>query len=173
MTDRGVQTLATSLQNLYTLDLSFCTKLTVESLFLLLKVRSDSLSELRLQNCRQLTIGMQFRDTGTRRGVEKVQGSDGQLLANAIRSHHPNHCLSVLDVRGCFSPNSIYRNIIGNHPDMEQPYWQTDPFVMALKELDFEQRVPGFFSRQPRWSTVQQQLLEQMSSLSAYSKSSS
>jgi len=174
LTDQGVQTLASGLCNLYTLDLSFCTKLTADSLFQLLNVRRDSLSELRLQNCRQLTIGMQFRDTGTRRGLEKVEGSDGRLLANAIRSHHPGHCLSVLDVRGCGSPDSIYRNILRVRSDQpgeqrKQPFWDTDPFVIALKGLAFEQRVPGFFSRQSRWSSVQHQLLEQMSSPSANS----
>ena len=176
LTDKGVQTLAARLCNLYTLDLGFCTLLTVDSLFHLLNVRRDSLAELRLQNCRQLAIGMQFRDTGTRRGLEKVEGSDGRLLANAIRSHHPKHCLSVLDVRGCGSPDSIYRNILGVHSEQagnhrKQPFWDTDPFVIAMKGLDFEQRVPGFFSRQPRWSTVQRQLLEQMSSSTANSKS--
>lgn len=164
LSDHGVQTLAAALCNLYTLDLSFCTKLTADSLFHLLNVRRDSLSELRLQNCRQLTIGMQFRDTRTRRGLEKVEGSDGRLLANVIRSHHPGHCLSVLDVRGCGSPDSIYRNILrvqSEQPALQrkQPFWDSDPFVVALEELDFEQRVPGFFSRQSRWSTVQRQLL--------------
>ncbi|CAJ1953977.1 unnamed protein product [Cylindrotheca closterium] len=174
LTDQGVETLASRLCNLYTLDLSFCTKLTADSLFHLLNVCRDSLSELRLQNCRQLTIGMQFRDTGTRRGLEKVEGSDGRLLANAIRSHHPKHSLSVLDVRGCGSPDSVYRNIIRAHSEQageqrKKPFWDKDPFVIALKGLDFEQKVPGFFSRQPRWSNVQRRLLEQMSSPSANS----
>jgi hypothetical protein len=31
-----------------------------------------------------------------------------------------------------------------------------------MKNLQFEQQVPGFFSRPARWSTVQRQLVEQL-----------
>lgn len=56
VTDTGINAITESMQNIYSLDLSFCTRISISSIFNLLEIRSDTLSELRLQNCHQLSI---------------------------------------------------------------------------------------------------------------------
>jgi hypothetical protein len=138
LTDEAVNIVAKSLCHLYSLDMSFCTRLTATSIFHLLDMRSESLSELRLNHCNQLSIGTQRHTNGTHRRTIETGGSDGRLIVNAIRSH-PFHCLSILDLREC-----------GGQSSTTIPYQDTDQIVVGLKAMDFEQRVPGFFSRPAR-----------------------
>jgi hypothetical protein len=146
--------------NLYTLDLSFCTRVTAASIFHLLEIRHDCLSELRLKSCSKLEIARdpQGPPATTRGGGANnhnnhiAGGSAGRLIVNGIRRYHGacDHCLCVLDVREC-----------GGQPSVTEPYLDNDPFVTGMKNLQFEQRVPGFFSRPARWSTVQSHLVDQ------------
>lgn len=119
------------LHSLHSLDLSFCNKVSAKSIFNLLDVRFGTLSELRLKHCIQLDIFT------TSQGPNQVSsgGSGGRLITNAIRSH-PDHCLAVLDVREC-----------GGQLDQ---FKELDPFVIGLKAMDFDQRLPGYFSRPAR-----------------------
>lgn len=156
ITDTGVNVIANNMLHLYSLDLSFCTRVTAASISKLLETRHDSLSELRLKSCNKLEIARDPEpwpppEQRGRRGGDAAGGSAGRLILNAIRSHLHQHCLCVLDVREC-----------GGQPNATSPYPESDPFVPGMKKLQFEQQVPGFFSRPARWSTVQQNLLEQM-----------
>ena len=140
LTDRSIDSIARGMDHLYSLDLSFCTKLTATSIFNLLDLRFESLTELRLKHCIQLDIAAinQGPQHQQQQAPAQAGGSAGRLIANAIRTH-PDHCLSILDVRECCGQRSA-----------SVPYKETDPFVVGLKAMGFEQRVPGFFSRPTR-----------------------
>jgi hypothetical protein len=144
LTDRGINSIALNLQTLYSLDLSFCTRVTVDALFNLLEVRGKTLAELRIQSCRKLDIA---RDPNGLDG----DGSAGRLILNALRSPSNESCLSVLDLRSC-----------GGQPDPNKCYADNDPFVQGMASLQFEQKAPGYFARPARWnSEVERQLVEQ------------
>jgi hypothetical protein len=153
LTDRGINSIALNLQKLYSLDLSFCTRVTVDALFNLLEVRGKTLAELRIQSCRKLDIA---RDPNGLGG----DGSAGRLLLNALRSPGNECCLSVLDLRNC-----------GGQGDLNKGYLDNDPFVQGMVILQFEQKTPGFFARPARWnSEVEHQLVEQFVSSFELSK---
>jgi hypothetical protein len=139
------------MSELYSLDLSFCSRVTASSIFNLLEIRFDCLTELRLKSCNKLDI-VREHDQGPLASRQRVDSArcSGQVILNAIGSH-ADHCLCVLDVRDC-----------GGQPSPE-PYPDTDPFVEGMRHLQFEQRVPGFFSRPARWNTsVQRRLVGQI-----------
>jgi hypothetical protein len=149
LTDGAVHAIAKSMRHLYSLDLTFCSRITATSLSNLLEVRHDCLAELRLKSCRNLGIG---QDRSSARGgvvVDRNGGRDGRLILRAIQSRPTTHCLCILDVRDC-----------GGQPSPTEDYPLDDPFVVGLKAMEFEQRVPGFFSRQSRWSNVHQHLID-------------
>lgn len=127
------------MQNLYALDLSFCTKVTAAAIVFLLEARGDSLAELRLLSCQSLAIGQ-----------ENAGGQAGCQVVNALKA---SECaLSVLDVRLC-----------GGQPSLSQPYVDIDPFVQGMKSLGFTQKVAGFFSRPARWNmSIRRRLVEQL-----------
>jgi hypothetical protein len=157
LTDNAVNIITNSMCNLYSLDLSFCTRVTVSSIFKLLDIRFDSLSELRLKNCSQLDIATQSNLSARQRVPVSVGGTDGRIITNAIRSH-ADHCLSILDMRECVGViQTSGTSVVG--------YSDKDPFVMRLRALGFEQRVSGFFYRPARWSSVQRHLVEEMQSI--------
>lgn len=81
ITDDSVDAITERLVDLQTLDLSFCTKVTIASLITLLEARGRILTELRLQQCR-------------------LDGSGNQFIA-VLRSLQQELSLSVLDVRRC------------------------------------------------------------------------
>jgi hypothetical protein len=144
LTDNGVYSIALKLPNLYSLELSFCTRVTVAALFNLLEVRGKTLAELRIQSCRKLDIAQDPNGLGG-------DGSAGRLLLNAIRSPCNESCLSVLDLRNC-----------GGQPDPNKGYLDNDPFVQGMASLHFEQKTPGYFARPARWSSDgEHQLVEQ------------
>jgi hypothetical protein len=136
------------MNNLYSLDLSFCTRVTAASIFNLLEIRHYCLSELRLKTCTKLEIAYDPDGPPLLRGAG-TGGGAGRLILNAIRCN-ADHSLCVLDVREC-----------GGQPNISNPYPESDPFVTGMKVLQFEQRVPGFFCRPARWSSVHRQLVDQ------------
>ena len=143
------------MKELYSLDLSFCTKLSAVAISHLLLARGDSLAELRLQSCRQLvfTLGPSHV-LGQRRGRENEGGLAGRQILDALQSLGQEGCLSVLDIRNC-----------GGQTGPNDFYPANDPFVHGLTCLEFEQNVPGFFSRSARWNlTIEHRLMEQFSS---------
>lgn len=151
LSDNGVLAIARQLENLYTLDLSFCTKVSPAAIQSLLEIRNESLAELRLQSCRNLSIG-NTRDFRVRRGNEIEAGSTGRIIVNVLQSRGDLCCLSALDVRDC-----------GGQPRDGAAYHGDDPFVRAMSTMDFQQRVPGFFNRPARWNPqIETRLVDQL-----------
>lgn len=173
LTDVGVNAIAGSMDNLYSLDLSFCTKITSASICNLLEARHETLSELRLKECRQLQIVRDPDDDDDdglddRRRQQNITrgGRDGQSILKSLKrptgsylsnSNNATECnLSVLDARCC-----------GGQPGLEIPYADNDPFVRGMISLGFEQKTPGLFARPARWNkVVQDRLLRQFASIS-------
>jgi hypothetical protein len=146
LTDHGVNAIAGGLKMLYSLDLSFCTKLTVSSICTLLDLRRETLSELRLQECRQLLIARDPEDDvddNSRRGQQQVlrprPDRDGQSILRSLRS--PTSSLSMLDLRCC-----------GGQRNINVGYLESENFVRGMIRLNFQQKTPGFFARPAQWN---------------------
>lgn len=142
VTDTGINAITERMHNIYSLDLSFCTRISVASISNLLEIRGDTLSELRLRNCNQLSITMNAQSP-------TADGSAGRSILAAIQAN--DHCLCTLDVRNCG------RTLV------QESFRQDDPFVQGMTDLLFDQTVPGFFTRPARWNTnVQRRLLRSL-----------
>jgi hypothetical protein len=140
------------MQDLYSLDLSFCTRVTISSIFTLLEIRGNTLAELRLNSCRKLEIARDPHSPPVQRG-QYNGGQAGRQILNALRSHGCSCCLSVLDVRHC-GGQSVLNN---------KGYPPNDPFVQGMANLEFEQKLPGFFARPARWNPeVKRRLIGQI-----------
>lgn len=132
------------MRDLYSLDLSFCTRVTASALFNLLEVRGNTLAELRLQSCRKLDITQDTIGLGG-------DGNAGRMILNALLSHGREGCVSVMDLRHC-----------GGHPSASEGYPASEPFVRGMIGLGFEQKVPGYFERPARWNPkVERHLVDQ------------
>jgi len=144
--------------DLYALDLSFCTKVSISALFNLLEIRGQCLAELRLQGCHHLEIALDPNapERQDRRQRPHAQGGyAGRQLLGVLRSHRNQCALSVLDVRQCTG-----------QPSLDEGYPDTDPFVQGMAGLQFEQKVPGFFCRAARCDAeLEQRLVDQFSSI--------
>jgi len=148
ITDAAVVAIALKLRDLLSLDLTFCSKVTATGIYRLLDELRDSLVELRLKSCRGLQIGARtLEGDGHRRipGRQSVSSTNinnnhaGHWVLNALRRRphsRIDHSLCLLDVRKC-----------GGQPGTNLPYTEEDPFVKGMHALQFEQKVPGFFSR--------------------------
>mmetsp|Transcript_29158 Transcript_29158/g.29584 ORF Transcript_29158/g.29584 Transcript_29158/m.29584 type:complete len:158 (+) Transcript_29158:892-1365(+) len=139
ITDTAILAIALNLRDLFSLDLTFCSKLTATGIYRLLDELRDSLVELKLKSCRTLQIG-QHDDNDRRRMIGRQRNNDhaGHWILNALRRRphcNTDHTLCLLDVREC-----------GGQPGT-LPYLDNDPFVKGMLALTFEQRVPGFFRR--------------------------
>ena len=149
ITDTAIVAIALNLRDLFSLDLTFCNKLTAEGIYRLLDELRHTLVELRLKSCRSLQIGQigtpqhEVNEHEQRRRIGQQRNSNhdhaGHWILNALR--RPPHCktdhsLCLLDVREC-----------GGQPATPLPYPENDPFVKGMSALNFEQRVPGFFRR--------------------------
>jgi hypothetical protein len=150
--------------NLYSLDLSFCSRVTSRSICALIESRYETLAELRLQECRQLKIvpddddddgGLQRLNMGRNGAIRG--GTDGQAILRSLRSPTgplgaAESNLSMLDLRCC-----------GGHQRIDVDYPASDPFVRGMEALQFQQRTPGFFARPARWNeSMQARLQEQL-----------
>lgn len=134
VTDVGINAVTNGMQDLYSIDLSFCTRISSASIMNLLEIRSGTLSELRIRNCSQLNITMSGLSSNG-------DGNAGRVILGVLQSNVDESCLCILDVRSC-----------GGHTNVEENYPDDDPFVQGMKSLQFEQVVPGFFSRPARWN---------------------
>jgi hypothetical protein len=133
----AVRAITQHLPNLYSLDLSFCSKITVSALFHLLEMRCGTLSELRLQSCRTLDIGRIVAERGRR----SEGGYAGRQILSVLRSRASRSALSLLDVRYC-----------GGEYTIKSGYAADDPFVVGMEGIGFCQRVPGLLVRPARWN---------------------
>ena len=144
ITDASINAITNSMQKIYSLDLSFCTRITAASISNLLEIRIGTLSELRLQSCVQLDIAVNPQS-------QTNQGLDGMSILNAIQSLGDS-CLCIIDLRNC-----------GGQPSPNENYLESDPFVQGMLSLQFEQIVPGFFSRKARWNpSIQGRLMDEL-----------
>lgn len=124
---------------LYSLDLSFCSRVTSDAIVNLLEFRRDTLTELRLQNCSHMDITGDPRGGHDSNGSFARDGLAGRALLNALRSGGSHGQLSVIDLRQC-----------GGHRNVNEGYPCGDPFVQGMWALRFKQTVPGFFQRPTR-----------------------
>ena len=146
ITDAAVVAIALKLRDLCSLDLTFCSKVTAAGIYRLLDELRSSLVELRLKSCRGLQIGTRTPEGNGRRRMPGRQSNSsnnndhaGHWVLNALRRRphsRIDHSLCLLDVRGC-----------GGQPGTNLPYTEEDPFFKGMSALQFEQKVPGFFSR--------------------------
>ena len=137
VTDAGINAITNGMQDLYSLDISFCTLVSIASVLNLLEIRAGTLSELRLRGCTQLNISMIGQSNTNGEG----NANAGNVILGVLRSNADENCLCILDVRSC-----------GGHAKADENYSDDDPFVEGMKSLHFQQVVPGFFSRPARWN---------------------
>lgn len=142
------------MQDLYSLDLSFCTRISSASILNLLEIRSGTLSELRISNCSQLNISMSSQSNINGRDGN---ASTGRVILSVLQANADGNSLCILDVRSC-----------AGHTNAFESYSEDDPFVEGMKALQFEQVAPGFFSRPARWNIS---VLERLSSTIGYNAS--
>jgi len=171
LTDGGVIAIANGMRSLFSLDLSFCSKLTSQSICTLLELRYETLSELRLQECRQLKIAHDpDNDEGNmdRRGGRcvAISSRDGQAILKSLRSPAGRRRfqpginpaeesnISMLDLRCC-----------GGQPSSQVAFPESDQFVRGMTALQFKQKTPGFFQRPGTLSTLFQFAALHMASL--------
>jgi hypothetical protein len=133
VTDDGVNAIANRMQNLYSLDLSFCTHISSSCIVNLLELRHESLFELRLQHCTQLNIVSQNRTELQRNAGD---GRDGLAIYQVVLSLGKSLALNMLDLRNC-----------ATHFGMHELLPINDPFVKGMLGQRFEQQYPGLFVR--------------------------
>jgi len=148
ITDAAVVAIALKLRNLFSLDLTFCSKVSAMGIYRLLDELRHSLVELRLRSCRSLKIGsLNLEGDGRGRMASGRPNNNtnsnneyaGRWVLNALRRRPHStvdHSLRLIDVRGC-----------GGQPVPNLPYTVEDAFVKGMHALQFEQKTPGFFSR--------------------------
>lgn len=128
ITDASIEAISSMLPSLYSLDVSFCTKLSINAIAKLLQERSDSLAELRLYSCRQLNL--EGGNTG-------AVMPNGRRLTQALGSVRESSILSILDLRKCDEESSLVRD---------------GAFLRDMSNLCFFEELQGFFRRPAAWS---------------------
>ena len=88
LTDESIYLISEKMPDLYSLDVSFCSRLTTPALRHLIERRGTLLTELRLRSCRGCTTS-----------VDEQQQQP--QLVGAVRAWGTKSALAVLDVRGC------------------------------------------------------------------------
>jgi hypothetical protein len=134
ITDSSLKSISQCMPWLYSLDVSFCTKLTLEGLSQLLIERCNSLSELRLYSCRNLNI--EATNNGREAGIVPVV-SGGLQLVRALQSVRNVSVLSFLDLRECQQHDSFSRDAT---------------MFKAIVELGFRETLHGLFIKQAFWN---------------------
>ena len=140
ITDKSVSEIANTMVNLYSLDLSFCTKISLNAIVYLIESRMETLAELRLYQCNQIDVTVPLH-TNNDQLHDITIGGDGRKLAQAIRSGGRNTVLNTLDVREC---KGYHRQYVERKDD--------ERFIHTMSLLNFSQKVPGFFNRPARWN---------------------
>ena len=142
LTDICIPAIVDKMNNLRSIDLSFCTKLSTASLAHVIK-NAPVLTELRLWNCHQIDVTI-LKSPGLAQGQSTSNGdegdrngADGRLLLNAIqaRSAQKSRFL-LLDIRKCVGRHR-------NHKTREID----SAFLHGMSDLGFEQKIELFFTR--------------------------
>ena len=135
ITDESLDAISLGLACLYSLDVSFCNKLTLGGLSKLLKERCDTLSELRLFSCKQLNLDGGSLTSNERNEAGGIGG--GRRLSQVLKSVQHSSILSILDVRGCSDSETLVRDEL---------------FLQEMSNLHFEEELRGFFRKPAVWS---------------------
>jgi hypothetical protein len=126
------------MKHLYSLDLSFCSRVTFAALLNLLEIRQETLTELRLQSNPHLDVARDLRHHSEFPGNNSGEGRVGLAILHCLQAAGKRSNLSVLDLRGCGGFRS------------ETGYPSDDPFVLGMSTLQFKQPIDGFFQRPNR-----------------------
>jgi hypothetical protein len=166
LTDNAVDAIALNMPNLFSLDLSFCSRLSAAAIVRLLDWRWETLAELVSVDypfLERFTVSMTFTDTifdshhhislsfqqrlqSCNLQLSNIHLDTGRLHSNShagrqilysLRRHGDGCCLSVLDLRPSLGNAVLAEN---------------DPFVQGMKALSFEQPVQLCFVRPSRWN---------------------
>jgi len=160
ITDASLEYISHRMSGLYSLDVSFCTKLTVGGLARLLTEKCSSLSELRLYSCRQLDVeggSLMMMNNGGGGGGRNNNGGNnghggvggGRRFVQALRSLRGRSILSLLDLREC---------------QHHEPFARDDVFLDGMAGLGFDETLHGLFVRPARWNgEVMRQLVANLS----------
>ena len=141
ISDDAVHLVAQRMQNLYSLELSYCPKVTAYAVTNLLHLRGENLAELYLHHCRNLHV---IRGTSTAPNPHQAYQDETvglSMISDALRAHGGRCSLSVLDIRCCCGP-----------ADDSEPFEDNSRFVDELSFLGFEQKANGYFSRSAVWN---------------------
>ena len=150
ITDASLDSISYRMTGLYTLDVSFCSKLTVKGLAHLLRDRCNSLMELRVYSCRQLNLegGGSAMNDGNNNRRSGVVG--GRQLVQALRAVQPDSTLSFLDLRNCQTRH--------------EPFARDDVFLNGMIDLGFHEALHGLFIRRIQWNEgVKKQIVRGLS----------
>jgi hypothetical protein len=137
--------IAHNMTSLYSLDLSFCTLIRLDSVVLLLEKSSTFLCELRLYSCCQMDLTLpatEMDSVGITENALPNMSIAGTRLFEAIRLHSSYGTLCLLDVRGC----------VGAYPNHEVRRTHDTFFVNSMNSLGYKQLIPGFFQRPTQWT---------------------
>ena len=149
ITDVSIDAIACRMTWLYSLDVSFCTKLTIRGLAQLLQTKCDSLAELRLYSCRQLDLEGRSAVNGGRGGNVGGMVGGGRRLVQALQSVRDQSILSFLDLREC---------------QQHEPFARDDLFLSGMTELGFSEPMNGIFVKKAQWNS---RVMEQLGELAA------
>ncbi len=139
ITDAGVNAITHSMRRLYSLDLSFCSRITSAAIVNLMELRKDTLTELRLQNCPLLDTSSQVSHYSDPNGDLSSHSQAGRAMFNALRSVGSLSHLSILDLRNC-----------GRHRNDNEGFPCDNAFAQGMLTLRFKQVVPDFYRRPTR-----------------------
>ena len=139
--DLSVTAIAHNMTSLYSLDLSFCTRASLDSIIFLLEKTGSFLCELRLYNCSQIDLTLPVEmDSGSITDVPIISIA-GARLVEAIRLNSSHGTLCLLDVRGC----------IGSYPNHTRRI-QDVSLGQSMNSFGYNQPLPGFFQRPTQWT---------------------
>lgn len=139
ITDAGVNAITHAMRRLYSLDLSFCSRITSAAIVSLLQLRKETLTELRVQNCPLLDTSNDVAHHSDANRDFSNNGEAGHAIFHALCSVGSLSHLSILDLRNCRRRRSI-----------NEGFPCDDTFAQEMLTLRFKQVVPGFFCRPTR-----------------------
>ena len=159
ITDTSLECVAQKMTSLYSLDVSFCTKLSVGGVVRLL-TESKSLAELRLYSCRQLDVegggGLPMMNgVGGNHGRNGAgAGNNGRRFVRALKSADMQRelkagTISFLDLRGC---------------QQHEPFIRDELFLNGMAALGFAEAMRSLFVRPAGWNKqLKRQLMVNLS----------
>ena len=106
ISDGAIHIVSHGMRTLYTLDISFCPKVTISSVCLLLRLRGDTMAELSLRQCHSIYLSLIAAGNREDEQVDAVRSHNEEEMALpcddivcSLESHGRRCSLSVLDMR--------------------------------------------------------------------------